>query len=150
MPQVSKRYLKRETAARIDELLWNVIIECASKPVTISFLSDLLTPTEKIMLAKRVAIAYLLLKGIPSDVICDTLKVSYPTVRTVALTLAYRGDGLRQVLNKIATQERWKNLFKDIVETGISVLGSAKGADWKTTRAWERLRAREKQNPLNK
>ena len=102
------------------------------------------------MLAKRVAIAYLLLRGTPTDVIRDTLKVSYPTVRTVALTLAYRGDGLRQVLNKIATQERWKNLFRDIIETGISVLGSGKGADWKTTRAWERQRAREKQNPLNK
>jgi len=148
MAQISRRLLKKDTEDKINNLLWDAIVDCSSKELTAQFLEDLLTPTEKVMLAKRLAIAYLIGKNIPHLKIADILKVSYPTVRTVSILLRYKGNGLRSILAKVERHLQWRRLFDELVATSISIIGSGKGSNWKMTKRFEHEHQRQKQSPL--
>lgn len=65
------------------------------------YIFDLLTPTERIMLAKRLAIAAFLIEGLPYHAISEMLKVSTSTIGRVNLWLKTAGDGYRLVIEKI-------------------------------------------------
>lgn len=55
MPQVSKYPLQEEVYNRVFELLFKVITDSHSQNEAKELLDDLLTPTEKIILAKRLS-----------------------------------------------------------------------------------------------
>ena len=80
------------------------------------FLFDLLTPTERIVLAKRLAIAVLLTKGYGYENIMNILKVSSPTVSRVKAWLNL-GDGYKLVIKKILRKETWKEFLEGIEKT---------------------------------
>ena len=63
MSQVSKYPLKKAIYSYISELFFNTIVSLSDKRKTDEFLQDFLTPVEKIMLTKRLAIYDLLGKG---------------------------------------------------------------------------------------
>lgn len=65
------------------------------------YIFDLFTPTERIMFAKRLAIAALLSQGLPYKVIADKLKVSTSTVARVNLWLKTSGVGYKRAVEKI-------------------------------------------------
>lgn len=148
MPQVSRRPIKKDTEEKIRALFWETLANCQSKPHVAELLNDLLTPTENVMLSKRLAIAYLLLKGYPYDVIQSTLKVSTPTIGTVSLLLKIKGTGLRKSLETVMKQRTWQEFFHDIADVAVDVLGHAKGNDWKAAERYKHKRRREKQQPL--
>ena len=130
MAQVSKYPLKKEVKERIEELLWEVIGSLKSKQETEKFFRDLLSPTEEIMLSKRLAIALMLLKKYDYRTISDILKVSTGTVGKISLWLKHEGEGYRRVLEKIIAKEKWEELWEKIDE-GISRILPPKGKDWK-------------------
>ena len=148
MTQVSRRFMKEEVKLKIDQLFYESLLSCNSKKSTQEFIEDLLTSTEKVMLAKRLTIAYLLLKGYPYEIINKTLKVSYPTIRIVALTLKYKGNGLRNVLKEVIKRRNWHKLFEEIGEAAIDILGSGKGGNWKATKSFLYQRKAERQSLL--
>lgn len=148
MSQVSKRTIKPEIAKRIDELFIESISSCDEKNSLAEFLDDLLTSTEKVMLSKRLCIAYLLSKGYTYEVINNVLKVSNPTIRTVSLIMRYKGKGISNSLNKLVKKERWLNFFKDLADIAIELMGSGKGGNWKTTKSYLFHRKLEKKSPL--
>ena len=63
MTQVSKRFLQKQVEERILDLFWTSLSSLSAKDKVSLFLDDLLSPTEKLMLSKRVAIAFMLMKG---------------------------------------------------------------------------------------
>lgn len=63
MPQVSRRPISRELSERMNEILWGALAKLGRKPEVASFLEDILTRTERVMVAKRMAIALLLSRG---------------------------------------------------------------------------------------
>src|SRR3989344_2228694 len=65
------------------------------------FLKDLLSKQEAEMLAKRIEIARLLIKGFTYENIKKALKVSYGTVARVSEWLATSGEGYRLVVSRI-------------------------------------------------
>ena len=80
-----------------------------------AFLENLLTSTERVMIAKRLAVALLLLRGYEYRVICSLLKMSHVTVNHVkreiekggggyqlASRLVGRDPGVEEILKKIS------------------------------------------------
>src|SRR3989338_4800231 len=98
MPQVSRRLIRKNIEDQIQKILNQSITLCDSSSLSSEFTEDLFTPTEKIMLAKRIAIAYLLIKGYSYTTIESTLKVSDSTIGYIALILKTKGNGLRKII----------------------------------------------------
>jgi uncharacterized protein YerC len=80
MPHVSQKKLKRKIFTRISTELISYILELESSAEAKSFLTELLTKTERIMIAKRLAVLIMLKKGYSFRVISATLHVSPSTV----------------------------------------------------------------------
>lgn len=66
----------------------------------VKFLSDLLTKSEVIMLAKRIKIAKLLIEGRHYETIERALNVSHGTIAKVAIWLSEAGEGFRLVAKR--------------------------------------------------
>src|SRR3989344_7143615 len=72
---------------------------------TASFLRDLLSEGEVLMLARRLQIAELLLGGLTYEEISTNLKVSHGTISRVGAWLAIYGDGYRRAVDRIAEKK---------------------------------------------
>ena len=111
MPQVSKRLTSQKISKRLPELLIETIVNCSNSYQTQKFLDDFLTPTEKIMLGKRLAIAVLLLKGYDYATISQLLKVSSATIGKIVNLLRFSDGGLKMMAEKQLNKDNWKNLL---------------------------------------
>lgn len=105
MPQVSRRFLDKKVEKKLSLLFPKCVSECRDIKIAGEFIDDLLTPTEKIMVAKRIAIALMILKKNPVSLIEETLKVSKATVYSVAGWLQYKGSSYRSLLEKIVKED---------------------------------------------
>lgn len=112
MPQVSKRKLIQKTEIRLFKLFWETIAELKDSIKVEEFFNDLLTPTEKIMLSKRLAIAVMLLKGYDYESIEDSLKVTSGTISSVSLWLKHSGSGYRKTVEKLSKKEKFQDLLE--------------------------------------
>lgn len=102
MPQVSKNPIPRETDRKIRKAFTKALVDIGSEREMERYIFDLLTPTERIMLAKRLAIAAMLIEEVPYREISEHLKVSTATVGRVNLWLQTSGDGYRLAIEKIS------------------------------------------------
>lgn len=146
MAQVSRKYLSGETQRRIVSLFLSSVALSSSEKETASFIDGLLTPTEKIMLAKRFSIAFMLLNGYDYQTICDTLKVTTGTVGDVSLMLKIRGNGIRKIVSKIKRNETMRKIWGEIKDGIDELFASAPGKNWSQSKKelWRRRREREK------
>lgn len=101
MPQVSKSPIPKKTDRKIRKAFTRALVDIKSEREMERYIFDLLTPTERVMLAKRLAIAALLIEGLPYHEISERLKVSTATIGRVNLWLGMAGDGYRLVVEKI-------------------------------------------------
>lgn len=124
MPPISKRIVSPKISKNIDDLLINSFSKTRGKNDLLPFISDLLTPTEKIMVSKRLAIAFLLLKkDIDQRQIAKVLKVSTGTISRVNIVLNTEGTGYRSVLNKILKDENLKLLLTEVYDMFTPIRG---------------------------
>jgi len=135
MPQVSKYPLPEEVYNRIFELLLKVTTDSFSKNQAKELLDDLLTPTEKVMLAKRLSIGVLLLKGYPYESIREILRVSRPTIANVSRSLRYGGKGYKRFARKILKEEKTAEFWEKVEDLVLGTL--SKGG--KGTGSWRYL-----------
>ncbi len=90
------------------------------------FLDVFLTKTEKVMLAKRLAIVYLLSEGVEETKIAEILSVTQPTVSRLKLWFETKGSGYKTAINKLNRQkllEELKLLALEIARRGIRAAG---------------------------
>lgn len=113
MTQVSRRVLHKQVEQQIFETLWEAISQVRNREDIQIFLNDLLTPTERMMIAKRLAIAVLLLKERNYETIKDFLKVSNETISKVALTLKLN-RGYKIAINKVIRTQAGREFWQDI------------------------------------
>jgi len=140
--QVSKRYLSPNIQERMFEIFVNAISKAKYKSDVDGFLMDLLSPTERIMLAKRLAIAYLLVKkDWTHREISRILKVSLATIQRVSLVLNVQGNGYRKIVNSLLKDEQIENFMNKIADA-ITVIPPG-GANWKQ---WRKERGAEKRS----
>ena len=85
MPHVSSKKLKKEHLQKLYNEFSNALEKSARKSWSKFFLRDFLTRTEKIMLAKRFAVIYLLSEGIPHSYIAESLGMSPATIARMSL-----------------------------------------------------------------
>lgn len=114
MPQVSKYPLSKNTEKRLYQLFWETISNLKDSVKAEVFFNDLLSPTEKIMLSKRLAIAVMLIKDYDYSVIRSTLRVSPGTINSVSIWLKYSGTGYREVIDKLLRKEKFKNFMSSL------------------------------------
>lgn len=87
MPHVSKKKLDQEIFEKIFRKLVLVLEKAQNKNRLMSVLSELLTETEKIMLAKRLAIVLMLFGDTPQHRISEALFVSPSTITRTSLNI---------------------------------------------------------------
>jgi hypothetical protein len=95
------------------------------------------------MMAKRIALALMLLKHEDDRDISETLKVSFPTIYRVKTWLSYKGAGFRTLLQTIikrdqSTEREHERALSDTRESPLW-FGPT---NWKAKRAgqWDRVR----------
>lgn len=83
MTRVSKNPIKQETFIKILSSFYEMIVDLRSRQEVKGVFEVFLSKAEKIMLAKRLAIAVMLNKGVDYRSISQELKVSTATVREI-------------------------------------------------------------------
>lgn len=146
MAQVSKRFLQKKVEERILDLFWTSLSALSTKEEVALFLDDLFTPTEKLMLSKRLAIAFMLMKGYDYASINERLKVSDPTIWNVKISLVHRGKGYKMAIQNIMGREKWEKFWQDLDHFFEQLLPPRPGTNWKEARRkqWEKRRKQEK------
>lgn len=114
MAQVSKNPLTQKASKQIFSIFLEAVSSVKDSHSTAIFLTDLLTRTEQIMLAKRLSIAYMLQKGYKQRSISKTLKVSTTTVSKVNNTLEEGKGGYQKVVKLMLKREKILEFFQKI------------------------------------
>ena len=101
MPHVSKKQLDKETFEKIFRKLIAVLERAQNQKKLTPILDELLTETEKIMLAKRLAIVLMLSGNTPQHRISEALFVSPSTVTRISLGIEIgKYDLIRSISKK--------------------------------------------------
>lgn len=117
MTKVSRRLLDKTLKNYISEIFLKTIQNIKDPLEVKNFIEDLLSPTEKAMLTKRLAIATLLAKGKTYEEIDFTLKVGRNTIMSIARSLKYsKNGGLRKAVQKIILGQKREALFDKVDE----------------------------------
>ena len=116
MSQVSRLAMPKSLEDQMHKALRKAFADLRTEDEVGEFLEDLLSPTERIMLGKRLSIAVLLDKGYDHRTIGKILKVSVTTVHTVNYWLKQQGSGYRSVLAKIKSQEQWQSFTQELTK----------------------------------
>jgi len=118
MPHISAKKIKTENLSKLYSELVSALEKSTRKSKTKIFLNDLLTRTEKIMLAKRFAVVYLLSKGVPNSYIYETLHMSPATI--ARMSLKYENERYSNLLRSISRRNKdiWRTLEK-ILRAGL-------------------------------
>lgn len=112
MPKVSQNKLSAAIQEEILHTLFSGIARIHSERDVSVLLRDLLTPTEHIMIAKRLMTALLLERGYPIHKICSMLKLSRTTVTLIRITLARGGEGYRMAATVVARASKIETMLK--------------------------------------
>ena len=131
MTQISKYRVSQKVNDQISDIFFQTIANLTQKKQGLDFFSEFLTPTEKVMLSKRLAIGYLLARGYEYREISRILKVSTATVTNFARLYKY-GTSYKNIVDKILSKIKTKEMFLDFVEgfADIGAIGGAKSAGW--------------------
>lgn len=114
MPRVSKRKLSQKEINRFNQYLLNTLSSLTNTSTIDSFLSDFLTPEEKIMLSKRLLIFIMLKRNYNEAIIQEVLHVSYETIRIYKLHLRSKNAIFHKVINEIIRKDEIKDFFTRI------------------------------------
>ena len=117
MTQVSRYPLTKQLEQQMFRLFDSALANLRTSSDIELYISDILTPTEKIMLGKRLAIALLLERKYNHRTIQRLLHVSSGTIANVHVALRMRGAGYRKVIKRIFQEESIDSLLSTIDRT---------------------------------
>lgn len=109
MPHVSGKELDEEILNKLFTQLFKTLEKASDRRALKYVGSELFTRTEKIMLGKRLAIIFLLDKGVPQHVISKQLHVSLSTTAKISAKIE---QGKYKTIRSIAGRPR-----KDLMDT---------------------------------
>jgi len=147
MTQVSKHPISKAVEERIFEIFSEAVRDLKNPAEIREFFSDFLSPTEQIMLAKRLAISVLLAKEYSYEDIKKILRVSPPTISRVAGFLKYTGEGYRKVVEKILTDEKAEEFWQKIDDV-LRGLVPPKAQNWSYWRKELEEKKRQRKKPF--
>jgi len=130
MPHVSKRKLHTKTRRTISGNLVGLLVGLRGAQGR-RFLGELLTPTEQIMLAKRLALIAMLTEGYSYYRIEQTLKMSTSTIKRVHIQLdTHTFRTIQTMLAQKKSRENFWHMVEKFSRGGLP----PKGARWKRDR----------------
>jgi len=110
MTHVSRRKLSPKILKQIINSFLLVLVKTRKKEEMAKFLDALLSKTEKIMLAKRIAIVYLLSEKVEQKAIAETLGVTEFTVSRLKLWYETKGEGYKVAIKELRKQKYLENI----------------------------------------
>lgn len=119
MPHISKRKLKKEQFEKIYEKLVLIFNNAGENKKSRLILEEFLTPTEKIMLAKRLAIIFMLNEKVSIHHISDALFVSPSTVDRISLRHQFGEYSHISEITKKNRPEIWE-ILKILILIGLT------------------------------
>lgn len=130
MTKVSRLPLRNDVWERIFKLFVETLADLKDHKKLANFIDDFFSPTEKIMFAKRLALAVLVAKGHNYTSIRKILKISPPTIAKISLKLRYGGEGLNPVIQDIFNKQSAKIFWKEIEDLlDLPVKGNIKSPE---------------------
>jgi len=107
--------LRPEVWEKIFNLFSDTFLKIKDKRKLDNFFDNFFSPTEKIMLAKRLAIAVLLAKGNDYGTIRNTIRVTSGTISKVSLLMKTNNSGLKSSVEEILSRDFGKAFWEEIV-----------------------------------
>ncbi|MBI4132710.1 MAG: hypothetical protein HY473_01245 [Candidatus Sungbacteria bacterium] len=141
MAKVSKNPLSAETRNEMMAAFIRTLAKINDDSLLRRFLDDLLTPTEELMLAKRLMAAVLLQRGYSYGAVCRVLKMSKTTVFLIQRELLKSGQGYRKVFELFFRASKGQRLINAIERFLDAVTLPVKGSP-SSMRRWKRALSR--------
>ena len=114
MTRISKKYIKEEIISKLYRLFFEIFSRTDGQQSFLLLIDDILSPSEKIMIAKRFGIIYLLIKGVDFRSIADTLKVSTATVLFYSFTYKDKKVQTTKIIEQMLKKEKVLNFLEDL------------------------------------
>lgn len=124
--RLSNQNITKSLETEIRQALLRMIADVRTPEEANTLISDLLTETEQLAIAKRLAIALFLTQGKSYEEIKQSLKVSSATVAKVQESIGQAG--IKLALNKIKTDKWADNWAAKISQTVNKLLGQTSKA----------------------
>jgi len=138
---MSKYKLSEDTFEKIFELSMQVIMRGKNVNAIKQTFFDILSPVERLMIAKRIAVMYLIRKGIDYHTICEVLKVSTTTIAKFVYLLE-RSSSIKRALDSLINDSHLTLFFKELF--GLLYRPGASGINWKSAAEYHRKLRNEK------
>lgn len=142
MTRISRRPVKDRIMQRILQLFFEAVGKKSKQEDFLAVMHDLLSPTERVMIAKRVTIIFLLMKKIDYQTISDVVKVSAATVAKFQIIME-NSKGIVKALQLMLLNDNLVNLFDEIMLAfkGPGMHGTDWGSAWRRKNELERRKA---------
>lgn len=127
--QISKKRLDKDIELEMFRQFWNSLSRISDPELASQFFSDLLTDTEKIMLAKRFTASILLIRGRSATDIKNTIHITYSTVGSVASWVKNAKPKTKKILLSLSGEKEWERII-DKIESVLDKLPPMYGTDW--------------------
>src|SRR3989344_8265636 len=114
MVHLSKYYLDKDKLRKLYQLFFEIVSKSANKDSFLLIINDFISPPEQIMIAKRIAIVYLLTKGLPPTAIADYLKVSKATVAKFSLLFYEKETKSIQMIKSLISKGKVLGFIEDM------------------------------------
>lgn len=112
MPHVSRRKLEKKKEDQLIDTLKLLSLKMHDKKEISVFFDSLITHTEQLMLAKRLAIIIMLDAGISDSKIAESLNVTRVTVEKMRFVKEAKGEGFDVALKKLNGEKLMQELKK--------------------------------------
>lgn len=113
MTRISQYPINNNLLTKLFDLFFEVVGKKNNSQDFKNTITDLLSPTERVMIAKRIAIVYLLLKKIDYVTISEVLKVSSSTIGKFQIIIE-NSVGIVPTFKKLLKNEKISQFLEEI------------------------------------
>ena len=126
MVNLSKIPVDQKKLSKLYHLLFEIVNKVRDKDDFLGLIKDILSPSEQLMVAKRIAIIYLLMKGVDQSAIAEYLKTSRATVAKFSLLFYDKETQLIAIISKLLSKEKISHFLEDLfadlfIQPGIKI-----------------------------
>ena len=128
MTRVSKYYVDKQVLSEVDGAFRWLVSKINNEKIVDLFVDDFFTDEERLMLAKRLFVGYLIAKGLDYKEIVSLLKVSPATVRQTKDWLKRRA-GYREIVKMLVKHQKELEFDKKLEKIARRIWPQSK-RDW--------------------
>ncbi|MBI2055455.1 MAG: hypothetical protein HYT42_01040 [Candidatus Sungbacteria bacterium] len=137
MAKISQKPVTREVREEMFRSMFRALARVSDEGAIGKILDDVLTPTEKIMIAKRVMAAILIDRGYSYTEIGELLKLSPTTINTVHREIRKKGDGYRLIFGLFPKKSKFDKFLVAVDRFLALAIPPVKGSK-SSFRRWKR------------